>query len=255
MTTLHLFYLILVIIPILYMNKLFDLPISKRVLYSVARMVLQLSILGIFLQFLFDLNHPLINLAYVLIMMFIAAFSVTQSTRLRKRQYLIHIFVAVVVPNLIMLFYFNKVAADLDNLFEARHFIPVAGMLLGNTLTGNIISINNFYDQLKDNEKIYYYTLAMSASRREALKPYFRQAVLSSINPMLATMETIGLVSLPGMMTGQLLGGAIPLTAIKYQIAIMVAIFTSRYLTATFALWMTSKTAFDDYDRLVIERH
>ncbi len=63
-------------------------------------------------------------------------------------------------------------------------------------------------------------------------------------------METIGLVALPGMMTGQILGGSIPITAIKYQIAIMIAIFVTRYFTAILAIKLTTRTAFDDYDRL-----
>ena len=82
------------------------------------------------------------------------------------------------------------------------------------------------------------------------MKPYFKDAVLSSINPTLASIETIGLVALPGMMTGQILGGAIPLTAIKYQIAIMLAIFISRYFSAILSIFFTSGIAFDDFDML-----
>jgi putative ABC transport system permease protein len=74
--------------------------------------------------------------------------------------------------------------------------------------------------------------------------------VLSTLNPIIATVETMGLVALPGMMTGQILGGTLPIIAIKYQIAIMLAILGARYLSVLAALWLTSLRAFDDYDVL-----
>jgi len=90
--------------------------------------------------------------------------------------------------------------------------------------------------------------LGICANRREALEPYFRRALLTALNPTLASIETLGLVALPGMMTGQILGGALPLTAIKYQIAIMLAILIVRFVAASLTIFMTIHLAFDDFD-------
>lgn len=80
--------------------------------------------------------------------------------------------------------------------------------------------------------------------------PYYKEAVKSSINPVLASIETMGLVALPGMMTGQILGGSIPITAIKYQIAIMIAIFITRYFSIHLAIILSGLRSFNEFDVL-----
>lgn len=85
----------------------------------------------------------------------------------------------------------------------------------------------------------------------EATLPWYKEAVIACMNPIIASTETIGLVSLPGMMTGQILGGSMPMTAIVYQIVIMGAILISRYFGIHFSILLTRKQAFDDYDRLI----
>lgn len=253
MTTTNLLYLIMPLIPIIVFNHHFKLPINKQITYSLFRMVVQLSLIGLVLQYFFDLNNGWVNVLYVTFMMTIATRAMLKAADMPTKIFGPYLWVAVFIPHICILLFFTVLVLDLDNVLDARYFIPIGGMLLGNSLSGNILAISNFYSRLKDQEKKYYYRLALSANRSEALAPYFRFALKSSINPTLASMETIGLVALPGMMTGQILGGSIPITAIKYQIAIMVAIFVARYLTAVLAIWLTSKKAFDAYDRLIPE--
>lgn len=250
MTTTNLGYLIILIIPVLIFNYQFNMKLNRKVIYAVTRMTIQLMLIGLFLQYLFDLNKPFFNITYVLFMMTVASYSMLKTTNLPIKHFGLAIWLSVLLPHLLVLFFFNFFIVSLDNVFEARYLVPIGGMLLGNSLSGNILAINTFYKQLKTEEKKYYYTLALSANKNEALIPYFTYALKSSISPTLASMETIGLVALPGMMTGQILGGSIPITAIKYQIAIMVAIFVTRYFTAILAIKLTSQKAFDDYDRL-----
>lgn len=83
------------------------------------------------------------------------------------------------------------------------------------------------------------------------MMPYFRDALKSAINPTLASIETIGLVALPGMMTGQMLGGSVPLTAIKYQMAISASILLARYFSCLFTILLTLPYGFDEYDMLL----
>jgi putative ABC transport system permease protein len=90
----------------------------------------------------------------------------------------------------------------------------------------------------------------MGGSRLQALKPFFRESFVASVNPILASMATIGIVSLPGMMTGQILGGSIPMVAIKYQIIIMLAIFYTQFFSVFLSLFFSIKLGFDDFDVL-----
>ncbi len=251
MKNINLVYLILLLLPVMIFNYRYHLNNNGRVVYVVFRMAIQLSVIGLVLQYFFDLNNSLVNIAYVIFMMTVACHSMLKTAKLPIKIFGPAIWLSVFIPHMVVLLFFNFFIVDLDNIFEARYLIPIGGMLLGNSLSGNILAINNFYTRLKDQEKKYYYMLGLSTNRAEALRPYFTHALNSSINPTMASMETIGLVALPGMMTGQILGGSIPITAIKYQIAIMIAIFVTRYFTAILAIKLTSAKAFDSYDRLL----
>jgi len=250
MTWLSLLFLIILIIPTMLLSSYFHLKINKKIVYAIFRMVIQLSLIGLVLQYFFTLNNTWVNLAYALFMMTVASYSILNATNLSPKLFGASVWLALVVPHLAVLIFFNTFILQLDHIFDARYVITICGMLLGNSLSGNILAIHTFYDQLTTQKKKYHYTLSLSANRSESLRPFSLAALKSSIYPTLASIETIGLVALPGMMTGQILGGSIPITAIKYQIAIMIAIFVTRYFTAIFSIYLTSKKAFDDYDCL-----
>jgi putative ABC transport system permease protein len=120
-------------------------------------------------------------------------------------------------------------------------------MILGNCLRADIIGLNNFYQSIHKNEKAYHQSLAYGASLTEAVSPFFRDALKSALAPTIASMATIGLVSLPGMMTGVILAGADPFTAIKYQIAIMIAIFSGTAITVFLAIRLTVANSFNAF--------
>jgi len=240
------------IVPIMFINRKLDIRINKRIPVAIGRMVLQLSLVGFFLQYVFDINNAFINIGYLLFMMVVASYSSVRSSSLTLKKFLVPIFLAFIIPNAVVLLFFNTFVTRLENVFHAQYMITIGGMLLGNTLGGSIICINNFYKSIKENKNEYFYALSLCGNRSEALSPYFKNAVASSVNPTLASIETIGLVALPGMMSGQILGGAIPLSAIKYQIAIMIAIMITRYFSAILVILFTAVKAFDEYDVLTI---
>lgn len=139
---------------------------------------------------------------------------------------------------------------NISDIFNAKYLIPISGMLLGNSLKGNIIATNTFFDYFKNREKEYFFTLSLGASRQEALKPIVRESIKRGLRPTLASIATIGLVSLPGMMTGQILGGSVPMTAIKYQIAIMIAIFSTMAISIFLVILLLKKVSFNKFDVL-----
>lgn len=243
--------LLILIVPIVIINYKLKISINKKIFYSIGRMVIQLSLVGIFLQYIFNINNSFVNFSYFIFMMVVASFSTVRSCNLHIKKYILPLFLAFLVPNVIVLLFFNTFVTRIDNLFNAQYMIPIGGMLLGNSLSGNILCINNFYKAIKENKNKYFYSLSLSGNKIESLTPYFKNAILTSISPTLASIETIGLVALPGMMTGQILGGAIPLTAIKYQIAIMIAILIARYFSAILSILFTALKAFNEYDVLI----
>jgi len=92
--------------------------------------------------------------------------------------------------------------------------------------------------------------LAQGAMLHEAIRPHVRKACQAALAPTVATMATIGPVSLPGMMTGVIMGGASPTVAIKYQIVIMISIFSGTAITVALGLWLTTKGSFTPYGLL-----
>ena len=183
-------------------------------------------------------------------MMLVASISAIRSCKISLKKYIAPMAVAFIVPNFIIMLFFNYLILRLPNVFAARYLIAIQGMILGNSLSGIVIGFNQFYSSIQEDEKRYFQMLSISCSRRETLKEYYKNAILAKLNPVISTIETTGLVTLPGMMTGQILGGTEPIIAIKYQIAIMLAILAARYLSVLAALWMTSLRAFNEYDVL-----
>ena len=242
--------LLIFLLPILYISRYLKLGINKKIIIGMVRMCLQLSFVGLYLGFLFKFDSPWLNGIYLLLMISIACHSILKSSNLKVRLFFTPLFFSLLIPFSIILLFFNGVVVHIDKLFEAKYLVPVGGMLLGNCLRSNIIGLTNFYSGLEKNERGYLYSLTLFNNRTQALKPWFKESLVAAITPTLASMATIGLVSLPGMMTGQILGGSIPIVAIKYQIAIMGCIFYTEYFSVILSILFSLKTGFNAFDVL-----
>lgn len=226
---------------------LLKVKLIKVTAWSALRMCVQLLLVGLFLKYIFEWNSNPITLAWLLLMIIFAALSVTGSTGLNYRRYAPLVFTSFLVSAFLVLLYFNGMVIRLDNLLEARYAIAIAGMLLGNSLRGAIIGIGDFYKSIKRDENRYQFALASGATRYEALAPYLGGGMTMALKPALANMAAMGLVFLPGMMTGQILSGESPLLAVRYQIAIVVAIFVCVTMTVTLAVILTLVMSFDGF--------
>lgn len=229
----------------------FRTGLNKKLLTASLRMVLQLLFVGYYLEYLFEYDNPWINSAWIFIMVAVADFATIDRSELkRKASVLIPIFGATFLGIIIIDLFFLEAVIQLPKLLAAQYTIPITGMVLGNCLRSNVIGINAFYYSLADQKERYQFYLACGADRKEALQSFIGQALQKSANPTLASMATIGLVSLPGMMTGQILSGSSPLIAIKYQIMIMVAIFSGTILSVYLGILFTNAFVFKDTDML-----
>ncbi|NOY68681.1 MAG: ABC transporter permease [Deltaproteobacteria bacterium] len=231
----------------------FKVPIIGKTIMAVVRMTAQLLFVGLYLQVVFSLNNPWLNLCWLMVMVAVADFSITRGCGLNTKRFVFPLFCAIVFGSAIPLLIFVGPLLDLPNLMDARYVIPIGGMILGNCLRADIIGVKDFYESIKKDEKRYMLTLSQGADLHEAILPYLRDACRAALLPTIATIATIGLVALPGMMTGVILGGADPMMAIKYQIAIMIAIFSGTAITVVLAILMTARTGFDPYGMLDLE--
>ncbi|MFC1561452.1 ABC transporter permease [candidate division KSB1 bacterium] len=240
---------LLLIIPVV-MGRILRLSITKTLLSAVIRMTVQLFLVGIYLTYLFRINQPVITLIWLFVMITFASFSVIRNSNLGWRHFYLPVTAALVITNVTVLFYFNAFIIRLTDLFEAKFVIAIGGMLLGNAMRGTIIGVNNFYRDVRRNENRFLFNLSKGATCFEAGSVHLRRSLIDAIKPSLASMATMGVVFLPGMMTGQIIGGSSPLVAIEYQIAIMIIIFVSTMLTIGLTVLFTMKQSFDGYGLL-----
>ncbi len=240
------FCLVLIAVPVIISIYL-KLNMTKNFLLAAGRMVLQLGLVGVFLEYVFEINNPFLNLGWLFLMIIVATFSSLKNSNLKIRKFLFPMFLSFASANTAVLFFVNAAIINLDNIFEAQYVIAVGGMILGNSLRGNIIGLNSFYNSVEKDSKTYLFRLACGASLSEACVIYIRESLRLALTPIMATMATIGIVSLPGMMTGQILGGSSPVTAIKYQVVIMLAIVAAMTMSLVLSVLFTMRAGFDDY--------
>jgi len=231
-------------------SRLLGLGIGRRTLIAFTRMALQLALVGIYLEVIFRLNNLWINLLWILAMITVANLNILSNSGLSRKKFFLSGMGALCAALFSIMLYFMIVIVSPEPIYDARYFIPIAGMVLGNCLRSNVVALERFFSSIKRQEKAFLSYLMMGAAPHEAIRPFARDAVRAAMNPGISSVATMGLVALPGMMTGQILGGALPLTAIKYQIAVMIAIFTASLISVCLNIYLSLKVAFNEYGML-----
>ncbi len=247
-TSLFIFSSILIIPIIIFLY----LELNQKVEFFISffRMIIQLSLVGVYLQYIFELDNIYLNLLWIFIMITTASVSVRNRSGVKIKNFFFGVFASFIVT-LFLLSISLLCVFPFTTLINPRYLIPIIGMILGNSLRGNIIGISCFNDNLKNKEREYIHYILLGASYSEALKPFLRNAFKVAISPQLAALATIGLVSLPGMMTGQILGGSNPALAVKYQVMIMIAIFTSVSISTFLTLYILSKLSINKLGKIL----
>jgi len=240
---------LLILVP-LAVSFYLKLGLTRTMLFSALRMAVQLVFMAFYLSFLFKLDNHWVNAGWMAVMLAVAAGTVVKRSGLSARLFALPVFASLVFSVSLTLLYFNAMILHLDQVLAARYFLVIGGMLLGNSLRGNVIGLSSFYQSIQRNEARYLTHISLGASLSEATVPYLRQALKASLNPTMASMATMGIVWLPGMMTGQMLGGTNPMAAIKYQVAIMFSIFMLGCSTILLSIFLTRRRSFDGYGRL-----
>jgi putative ABC transport system permease protein len=240
------FGFLLLMIPIAISYWL-NLKIIRQIFISVGRMSIQLFLVGFFLEYIFKVNSFWLNLGWLTLMILTAVFSALSKIKIKFSIAFLPVLLSFIFSTFLVLLYFNAFVIRLDFLFEARYLIALGGMLLGNILSLNIVILNSFYRELRIQEKFFFYRLAMGATQKEVLSPFIRHCFQLTLLPMLARVATMGIVTLPGMMSGQIIGGSSPATAIRYQIAVMVMIFVSGTLSSLLTLVFSINKSFNKF--------
>jgi len=201
------------------------LKLGRLLLLASVRTILQLLLIGLVLESVFSLNKWYAVLGLLLVMTIIAGISAVGRTQRRYRGAYVDSVIAVSCSSWIVAAYALLVIfRDVQPWYQPQYAIPLTGMILGNSLNGISLGMNRLGEQLATHRDQIEALLTLGATRWEAARGSVRQAVHTGMIPIINAMMIVGIVSLPGMMTGQLLSGVSPQHAVRYQIIIMFLI-------------------------------
>jgi putative ABC transport system permease protein len=200
------------------------LGLGRRLAIAGLRTVLQLTFIGLVLKWVFALDRWYYVVPVLLLMLVAAARAAVQRSERRFSGAYLAAFGSLVLATGTVTFVSTELIIGVDRWYQPQYVIPLLGMLLGNGLTGISLSMDRLLGDLVDRRDSVEARLALGASLWEAVRPWVADAVRTGLIPIINAMMIVGLVSLPGMMTGQILAGADPVDAVSYQILIMFMI-------------------------------
>lgn len=190
-------------------------------LYANARMLLQLLLVGFCLTYIFETTQPMVIVALVVVMIGVSAWIALRSFEIREAKTYLIVLTSIGVPGLTTLMIVTQFVLEMPRWFEPSLVVPIAGMIFANSMNTVSLAAERFESEFKRGESYI-------SARKTALDA----ALIPQINILFA----VGLVALPGMMTGQILSGVDPNIAVRYQIMVMWMIFGSGGLAAVMYL-------------------
>ena len=230
------------------------LAVERQLLIAALRTVIQLGLVGLVLKALFEDLHPGFLLPVSLLMLAAAGREVMARQTHRLRSGFVLGTSAMFVSSFSITLLALLVVVQPDPWYRPQYAIPLLGMMLGNTMTGITVGMERLTGSLRRERDIVEQRLMLGQTPREALADAMREAARAGMIPIINAMAAAGIVSLPGMMTGQILAGSPPLAAVSYQILIMFMGTAGTGFGTLLALRLVAARMFDERDRLRLER-
>jgi len=239
----------LLLILVLLIMKKSKIHQTKLLFLSSIRMTLQLVLAGLVLTYFFKKPHPLFTIIYIISMI---VFSVLSTNKNINKKFKFIVAASLSFTGVFVLLFFMICVIN-QSIFNPQYAIPISGMLIGNSLTGVLLGLKTFNGSIQTGKNKIDALLNLGVTPQKILLPYVNSALETALLPTLNSMLGMGIISLPGMMTGQILSGTLPTTAIMYQIAIVVAICASVCISTFLCLNFGYKTLYNNASQINIK--
>ncbi len=232
------------------------LGIERQIIVAAIRTAVQLTLIGLVLKIIFATAQLQWVGLIVLVMLLIAGREVMARQQHRLTGWwgygvgTVSMFISTFIITVMAL----VVVIGTDPWYQPQYAIPLMGMMLGNTMNGIALGLDRLTGSAREQRTIIEARLILGQHWQEAISDIRRNSIRIGMIPMINAMAAAGLVSLPGMMTGQILAGTPPAEAVKYQILIMFMITAGTGFGTMAAVWLASRRLFDERHRLRIER-
>ena len=244
------------VIAMAVLSYILHLNITRTILIAAIRTVVQLLFIGFILKWLFAQDSLVWNVAIWLVMLLIAGREILARQTHRFKGFwgysvgTVSVFVASFSIGIFVL----TLVVNNTPWYTPQYAIPLMGMIIGNSMTAASLSLENLTKTTVQQRMVIEARLALGQTWRESIRDIARQSVRLGLFPIVNAMAVAGLVNLPGMMSGQILGGTPPQEAVKYQILIMFMITAASGFATLITVWLAARHLFDDRQRLSTER-
>ncbi|GEN30618.1 putative ABC transport system permease protein [Cerasibacillus quisquiliarum] len=235
------FALVFVLIPLI-LSKYFKLGLEKDTLIATIRSIIQLFIVGYLLKFVFDSEQYI----YIILMVTIMIIAATQNARKKGKM------IRGITWKLVLTFTLIELITQFILIgFQitpptAQYIIPLSGMVIGNSMVLAILFLNRFTSEIKSQQDQTELILSLGGSPKQAVQNQLVQAIRASTIPTIESQKTIGLVQLPGMMSGQIIAGADPLQAVFFQLLVLFLLLTTAVFTSILLGFLSYPTLFNE---------
>lgn len=218
---------------------------ERQMFVATIRMTVQLTAMGYVLLFLFQKPHWSLSLLMLGVMLGFAVYNAKKRVNYKMSRELKRLLgLSMIAGYGCTAFLFIGFVLGVRPWYHPQYFIPISGMIIGNAMTGISIGANRLCGVMEERREQIENALMLGATPSMATKELVNEVFDGAILPTMNNMLTMGLVSIPGMMTGQILSGTFPMTAIKYQIGIMLAILGCTAITLVLFVTLGYQTFF-----------
>ncbi len=232
--------LVFVLIPII-LSKTFKLGLEKDTIIAVLRSIIQLFIVGYLLTFVFEADGYLFIILMVMIMIAAAVQNVARKKSPIKgitwKVAITFTFIEILTQGILIGFNITPPTA--------QYIIPISGMIIGNSMVLGILFLNRFLSEIETREDEIDLILSLGGTSKQAVHRQLIQAIKASMIPTIESQKTIGLVQLPGMMSGQIIAGASPIQAVQFQLLILFLLLTTASVTSIMLGLLSYPTLFN----------
>jgi len=237
-----LIYLLLIVV-LLIMKKC-KINQTKLLVTASFRMTVQLVLAGLVLTYILENPYPVFTLGYLFLMTGFAIYITLSRNKEINNKFKAVVGFSLAATGICIVCFFIMAVVGVS-LFNPQYTIPVSGMIIGNAMTGVSLGLRVFNGDIKAERNRIDSLLNIGVTPQKILIPFVNKAVETALLPTLYSMIGMGIISLPGMMTGQILSGTMPTTAILYQIAIIIAICAVTCLSVFCSLYFGYKTLYN----------
>ena len=230
-----------------------QLDLERDIFWGTIRTFAQLFMIGYILKYIFAIDNLYLVLFVFTGMIFFAAYTVKGRVKEKSIPYFIPTFLSMFASYMFVTIIVTAFVVQVEPWYKPQYFIPLGGMVVGNSMTAIAITLERiFADIRKGRDEIELY-LCLGANHREATSQIIKEAISAGMIPSINSMMAVGIVFLPGMMTGQILAGVDPIISIKYQIVVMLMLVGSTAIGSIVVAFIARSLCFNKAEQILLK--